>query len=136
MQYMKTISTHKDIEEMTETEAYFYSFFEIFDTIYTIFGNYDRLDGFFKNNEEFIRNYFEVAPSKDHKKAFKQEISKYLVDLKGIDTITRILDVILKREECVPFFFLSAFTHLVQGIMSLFVASFRENLLDTLLKIG
>lgn len=126
---MKAISIHKEIEEMSETEAYFYSFFEIFDTIYTIFGNYERLDGFFKRNEENIRVSFDVPDNKDHKKAFKQDLSKYIVELKGIDTITKILDNILKREECIPFFFLSSFTHLVQGIMSLFVASFRENLL-------
>lgn len=94
---MKAISLRKDLEELTETEAYYGSFFEIFDTIYIIFGNYDRLDGFFKHNEELIRAYFEAEPKKDHRKLFKQDFSKYLVELKGTDTISAILDIIYKR---------------------------------------
>lgn len=37
---MKQIAANKEIDNMDEREAYSNSFYEIFDTIYTIFGNY------------------------------------------------------------------------------------------------
>jgi len=48
--FLKIINSEKTIEEQTPQEAYFLAFYEVFDTIYTIFGNYDRLECFFKTN--------------------------------------------------------------------------------------
>ena len=63
-------------------------------------------------------------------------MSKHLLEAKGMEVVNGLVKMILNKEDCVPFSFLSPFTHLIEGIISLFVSSFKESLLDQLLKIG
>ena len=135
-EYIKIISIDKEVEEMDLMEAYYFSFFEIFDTIYTIFGNYERLDGFFKNNEDIMKEHYGVSTHRDCKKMFRQELSKHLLEIKGFEIIDNIVKMILTKEGCVPFSFLSPFTHLIEGVIAILVSSFKELLLENLLKIG
>ena len=56
--------------------------------------------------------------------------------MKGLEIIDSLTKMITSKEEVIPFSFLSPFTHLIEGVLSLFVATFKESLLENLLKIG
>ena len=96
--FIKIINGEKSVEEQTAQEAYFLAYYEMFDTIYNIFGNYDRLDCFFKANEPLIREFLNIPANKDHKKLYRQEVSKHLLDLKGMEIIDSLIKLINTRQ--------------------------------------
>ena len=59
-EYFGVINDGKSIECWTTQEAYFKSYYEIFDTIYTIWGCHSRLQSFFKDNSDLIKSTIEV----------------------------------------------------------------------------
>ena len=71
-EYFASISVQKDIEQWNSREAYFRSYFEVFDTCYTIWGCYNRLQGFFRDNGDLIKAHFEEEESKIEAKRMMQ----------------------------------------------------------------
>ena len=71
---------------MSSKEALYKSYYEVFDTAYIISGNYSRLNGFFKDNSELIKEFYGNT-KKEAKKIYQMTIIRKFVGLKGLDLI-------------------------------------------------
>ena len=60
-----------------------------------------------------MKEYYGAQNHRETKKLYRQELSKHLLEAKGFEIIDNIVKMILTKEDCVPFSFLSPFTHLI-----------------------
>lgn len=116
---MGIIEAQKEIALHTGREAYLLSYFEIFDTAYIISGSYVRLNGFFRDNGELIKDCLQDSSKRDAKRVFQTQIITYFVKSGGMESIVNIISQLLQREELIPFLFLQSLTNLFNGLSSL-----------------
>lgn len=93
-----------------------------------------RLDGFFRNNAELLRAHWRAAAHKDPKKVYQIEITKYFIELRGIDLINSLISKLLDIEQIIPFLFLYSLANLVYGITRLISTADREGFIAKLMK--
>jgi hypothetical protein len=118
-QFLKVIDSPQEIALQSGREAYLLSYFEIFDGAYTISGSYARLNGFFRDNAELIKECLHDESKREAKRVYQTQIITYFVKLGGMETIVQIIDQLLPREELIPFLFLQSLTYLFNGLSSL-----------------
>lgn len=116
---MGVIDAQKEIASLSGREAYLLSYFEIFDTAYIISGSYARLNGFFRDNGELIKECLQDTTKREAKRVYQTQVITYFVKLGGMESIVNIIDQLLQREELIPFLFLQSLTNLFNGLSSL-----------------
>lgn len=128
------INDPQEVALQTGREAYLLSYFEIFDGAYIISGSYPRLNGFFRDNGELIKECLQDSSKRDPKRAFQTQIITYFVKLGGLEAIVGIIDQLLQREELIPFLFLQSLTSLFNGLSSLISTADRESIIKKIIK--
>lgn len=118
-EFLGVIDAQKEIAALSGREAYLLSYFEIFDTAYIISGSYARLNGFFRDNGELIKECLQDTTKREAKRVYQTQVITYFVKLGGMESIVNIIDQLLQREELIPFLFLQSLTNLFNGLSSL-----------------
>ena len=131
---MRVIEAPRDLSTITSQEAYFLSYYEVFDTSYIISGSYSRLNGFFRDNGDLIKEYYQDNTRKEAKKVYQIQIITQFINWKGLEIIIEIIDKLLNQEELVPFLFLQSLTNLFNGLSSLIGTADREEVIAKLIK--
>ena len=78
----------------TSQQAYFKAYYELFDTIYTSWGFYGRLQGFFKDNADLMHAHFdkEGTAKRDVKRMLQKHLTQIFIVNGGYESIGKILD--------------------------------------------
>jgi hypothetical protein len=134
IQFLRTIDAPQEIALQSAREAYLLSYFEIFDTAYTISGSYTRLNGFFRDNGELIKEGLQDSSKREAKRSYQTMIITYFVKQGGMESIVQIIDQLLLREELIPFLFLQSLTSLFNGLCSLISTADREAVIEKIIK--
>jgi hypothetical protein len=93
-----------------------------------------RLEGFFRSNAELIRGHWRALAHKDPKKVYQIEITKYFIELKGIDLINSLISQLSEIQQIIPFLFLYSLANLILGITKLISTVDREGFVAKLMK--
>lgn len=134
MQFLKTIEAPQEIALQSSREAYLLSYFEIFDTAYIISGSYMRLNGFFRDNGELIKECLQDGTKREAKRSYQTQIITYFIKLGGLESIVQIISQLLQREELIPFLFLQSLTNLFNGLSTLISTADREGVIEKIIK--
>jgi hypothetical protein len=135
MQYFTVISDAKDVDEWSSREAYFRGYFEIFDMGYTIWGSYSRLQGFFRDNGDLLKQHFGgPASTLDPKTLLQAHFTQQFKREGGFDCITSIVEKLINQEPLVPFLFLHSFTNLLAAVFVCEEDGQKETLIEKLIK--